>query len=364
MVIQTSRALSLGPIKSALFVSGLGLVVQPATAQDYQARVAVESKCSIDLTRSGAMKDIVSNALVRGMRRPESEVAAFLMDAESKYSSGQELLRAAAVSFKVSDSDLAAEVEKFKHCNCEHGPSAGGEPEARRGSDPGIEVSKFARDVTMHVVLHELGHALIREFDLPVLGNEETVADAFATYYLTTYLPSRAVDVLKARIASLMIEAREIPREEWSVGGEHNSDARRAFQIAGLAIAADASKFAPVARVIGMSEGDLEDARDYGTEIHRSWRRVLEPFLMPAGLASGEARLVRNPKSEFVRQLCSDGLAQELTSAIKRFDWHSQVTIRFVEGDGGAGWSRSERTITVHSEYVQRFVRQGRDAGF
>ena len=42
------------------------------------------------------------------------------------------------------------------------------------------EAYDFARNVTVAVVLHELGHALIREFDLPVLGNEVTVADAFA----------------------------------------------------------------------------------------------------------------------------------------------------------------------------------------
>jgi hypothetical protein len=45
-------------------------------------------------------------------------------------------------------------------------------------------------------MVHELGHALIREFDLPILGNEETMADAFATHYLTTHLPDRAVDAI------------------------------------------------------------------------------------------------------------------------------------------------------------------------
>ena len=71
------------------------------------------------------------------------------------------------------------------------------------------QVSTFAEDVLLHVVLHELGHALIREFDLPILGNEETMADAFATWYMTHHLPERAFNVLKARTDSLMIEAQE-----------------------------------------------------------------------------------------------------------------------------------------------------------
>ena len=44
---------------------------------------------------------------------------------------------------------------------------------------------------------------------------------------------------------------------------------------------------------------------------------------------------------------------------LKRIDWHSQVTVDFVGGDGGAAWSRSNRTITVNGEYLRRFITQG-----
>ena len=221
-------------------------------------------------------------------------------------------------------------------------------------------VSRFAQDVTLHVVLHELGHALIREFDLPILGNEETMADAFATCYLTTYLPDRAVDVLKARTTSLMLEAKEVPRAEWTIKGEHNSDARRAYQIAILAVAADSDKYRPVALAAGLTEDDIRRGRDYGAEIHRSWRRILKPLWMPDGQPSGEARVRFDTSNKLVKQLCSDEFLKELKSVITRFDWHSQVTIYFAEGYGGAGWSRSKRTITVNSEYVRRFVEQGK----
>lgn len=222
---------------------------------------------------------------------------------------------------------------------------------------------RFAGDVALHVVLHEVGHALVREFDLPVLGNEETLADAFATHYLVTHLPDRAHEVLAARIASLMIEAEAVPRAEWSVSGEHNSDARRAFQIAALAVAADPERYTDLAEAIGMPSDDIAAARDFGTEIHRSWRRLLRPLWMPEGEASREARVELDPSDALVQRLCTvGGLADEVRAVLQRFDWHSQVTVRFAQGDGGAGWDRSERTITVHSEYLQRFVEQGRAA--
>ena len=339
----------------ASVVSCLGMSA-PARAAEQQPAL----QCSIDLSVPGQMKDIVSNALLLGLNVPEPGVAAFLVGAEERYATGPELLRAAAEHFKVDEAVLAAEVEKFKHCNCSHGPVVDGAPAPRADGQPrddGAEVSAFAKDVTLHVVLHELGHALVREFDIPVLGNEETVAEAFATYYLTTYLPDRAVDVLTARTTSLMIEAGEAAKVDWS--GEHDHDARRAYQIAALAVAADPEKYKAVAAVVGMSEEDIREARDYGAEIRRSWRRVLAPLWMPDGAPSDEARVLYNAESGFIHSLCAGGLASEIESAVKRFDWHSQVTIRFVAGDGGAAWSRSSRTITVHSAYVRRFVEQG-----
>lgn len=304
------------------------------------------------------MKDIVSNALTRGVGLPEAEVSAFLVEAESRYATGEALLKAAAACFEIDAAILSAEVSRFEHCNCSHGPLRG--DGASAPSDP--EVWQFARDVTLHVVLHEMAHALVREFDLPVLGNEETMADAFATHYLTTYLPERARSVIESRVRSLMIEAQEVPRAEWRVSGEHESDARRAFQITALALAADAQGYAPLAASIGMSEGDVRRARDYGSEIHRSWRRVLQPLRMPDGVPSSEARLTHDEESELFRQLLGGGLGEELLTAIQRFDWHSRVEIAFEEGDGEASWSRSRRTITVRGEYVRRFLEQGRTA--
>lgn len=207
--------------------------------------------------------------------------------------------------------------------------------------------------MTLHVVLHEIGHGLIREFDIPVLANEETTADAFATHYLVMHMPDRAVEVLEARVASLMIEVGEGPVEGW--GGERDHDGRRAFQIAALALAADAEKYAPVAAVAGMSEEDIEGAADYGAEIHRSWRRVLGRLWMPAGAAQVEY----DAESVFVWRVCECALATEIEQALRRFDWHSMVTVDFVDEGGGAGWSRGNRTVTVRSGYMNRFVEQG-----
>lgn len=349
-------------------VASSGPVMGQEVKVEAPPAAAAAPKCDMDLTLPGVMSDIVSNVLLRSMNLAEADVRAFLKDAKKQHNTGEELMRATAQHFQIDQAKFAAEVERYRHVNCRHEPVAGYvEPDRWRQGAAGareaaFEVTPFARDVVMHVVLHELGHGLIREFDLPILGNEETMADAFATHYLVMHMPDRAVEVLKARVTSLMIEAGEVPREQWPVRGEHDNDARRAFQIAALAVAADADKFAPVAACVAMSEKDITRAKDYGAEIHRSWRRTLNPLWMPGTTASSEARVVCDDDNVTFTQGAAAELAAELESVIARFDWHSQVKVRFATGDGGASWSRGSRTITVHNGYVRRFVEQGKKA--
>jgi hypothetical protein len=363
MDMKIARRASSGTLTTAAVLACCLAAARSTRAQSPEAPPAAEQACAIDLRLPGMMKDIVSNVLLRSAHRPEAEVREFLEGAEKRYPTGDDLMRAAARHFKIDESKMAAEVERFRHVNCDH-PQAGGDPGLLPGGGraAAVELSPFARDVALHVILHELGHALIREFDLPILGNEETMADAFATHYLTTHLPDRALDVLRARTTSLMIEAGAVPRAQWPISGEHDNDGRRAFQIAALAVAADRARYDPVAKAAGMSADDVREARDYGAEIHRSWRRMLAPLMMPDGARSSEARVVCEPGS--IGGGGAEGLIGELEATVARFDWHSQVTIRFTAGDGGASWSRNGRTITVHSEYLRRFIEQGRVAEF
>ncbi len=209
-------------------------VVRSVWAQDGEFLALQERECSIDLRLPGQMSDILSNVLMRIAKKQHAEVQAFLANAEQRYATGDDLLRAAAGRFGIDAQRLAAEVIRMKHVNCSHGEILGADGEVIEAgppddaSDPAapVDLSTFARNVALHVVLHELGHALVREFDLPILSNEETMADAFATHFLTTHLPDRAPDILAARVNSLLIEAGEVPRDQWPVRGEHEVEVR------------------------------------------------------------------------------------------------------------------------------------------
>ena len=59
----------------------------------------------------------------------------------------------------------------------------------------GEAIGGFARNVALHVLLHELGHAVFHEFDVPILANEEVMADSFATTFIIRHVRDRAVEI-------------------------------------------------------------------------------------------------------------------------------------------------------------------------
>ncbi|MEO0661412.1 MAG: DUF4344 domain-containing metallopeptidase [Planctomycetota bacterium] len=169
------------------------------------------------------MQDVLSNALMRHYGFDEVRVQRSLAEARRDCADSATLVQRAAAAFELDVDDLTRVAEAWRHVNSTHAGGGapqleGAVPRSDAGPVPEDEASvAFAADVLVHVGLHEMAHALVREFDLPVLANEEALADAFATWYLVEHMPDRAPAVLGARVASLMYEAHEIPRAEWPV---------------------------------------------------------------------------------------------------------------------------------------------------
>ena len=84
--------------------------------------------CPVDLAKVGQLSDVLSNALLQGLRKDEQEVDAFLAGARKEKKSADELIQAAAQRFGVDEQELRAQIEKFHHCNCSHGEVGGPAP--------------------------------------------------------------------------------------------------------------------------------------------------------------------------------------------------------------------------------------------
>ena len=216
-------------------------------------------------------------------------------------------------------------------------------------------ISEFAENVTTHLLMHELAHALIREFDLPVLGNEENIADSFATLFIEQTMPDRAEAIIKDRTRFWLAEARA--RGEINLKGEHAPDARRAYRAACWLYGADPEAFPSLPSWAGLSDQDAYGCADAAPELLRSWRRVLRPNMMPDGMTSSEFRVVYEdgPMTAMVEE---HGLLEEVGDIIGRFDWHSLITLHFDRCDKGAYWRRNGRTIVLCDEYFMHIMLQ------
>lgn len=215
-------------------------------------------------------------------------------------------------------------------------------------------LSEYTENVLTHVILHEVGHALIREFDLPILANEEVMADTFATVYIVQNMPERSLAIITSRAQSYAAEM-----DEETVFAEHPDDVWRAGQMICLAYGLDPDQFEQLARDSGMTGDEAANCRDSGPEIGRAWRRMIAPLKMPpnAAVTEVQGQIGEGPWKDAI---VNSNLIDTLQPLMAGFDWHSLMTLHFDNCDTGATWFRNGRKILICDDLITRFEAQSR----
>jgi len=112
-----------------------------------------------------------------------------------------------------------------------------------------IDRVQFVVGNTLFVLLHELGHVIIDEMKLPVLGREEDAADTFAALTMLEIGTSFSQRVLMDASEGWFLS----DRRDQQTGtkplyyGEHNLSQQRAYQIVCLMVGSDPAKFMSLA---------------------------------------------------------------------------------------------------------------------
>lgn len=212
-------------------------------------------------------------------------------------------------------------------------------------------LSDHANNLFLRTVAHEMGHAIIREFDLPVLTSEEMMADDFATVFLAHHMPDRAVDITNA-----FVKFEFGDNDQEGFYSEYLDGERRAGRATCLLYGIDPDRFGGIADQMGLDGDDAANCADTAPEIARSWRRVMEPLMMPDGARVTEVGLGFDPDSRFADALRASGTIDDAYDMLAKIDWHSMVRLNVAQCDGSAGWSRNGRRITVCGTFIQRFI--------
>ncbi|MDX8352563.1 DUF4344 domain-containing metallopeptidase [Cognatiyoonia sp. IB215182] len=217
---------------------------------------------------------------------------------------------------------------------------------------------EFAIAVTRHVLYHELAHALIREFQLPVLANEEVMADTFATSWIISQHYSEAPALILPRIESWMYEASEVSPRDYDFKSEHPLDIRRAYQTACLLYGADPAEWSEHVAWLEFPETDLADCSDTAPDQIAGWEAIIAPHLLPASERSERVEVIYG-EGPMKSAMQASGMFDAFADEVRRFDWPEKITLHFDHCGEGAYWNRTNRLITLCDEYVQRFVDQG-----
>lgn len=215
------------------------------------------------------------------------------------------------------------------------------------------------------VLFHEFGHALISEFELPVLGREEDAVDRFATFLLTpeggedeASDPSTIlIDAMRGWFAAS--ERTDLVDIEWS--NEHGPDQQRAYQIACLLYGADPKKFGAMAEEVKLPEPRKESCPAEAESNSASWVNVLAPHVLDDGeRARTRVAVSYGLGGEYSREralLKDSELLEAVASVItETFRLPRDITVNAKQcGEPNAFWDPEAAEVQICYELVREY---------
>ena len=231
--------------------------------------------------------------------------------------------------------------------------------------------AEFVFGNMLFVTIHELGHALVSELDLMVLGREEDVADAYATVGVlkcgADFARRMLVEAAKGWFMTAQRDrkAREVPQYY----ERHGLDEQRAYHIVCLMFGSDPVRFKDLA-----DETELPRERrrscgwDYDTA-SRSWDRALAPHQRTAGQPKPRIEVIygegKGKLAAYARIFSATRFLETVVEQVAdRFAWPAPIVVEMRTcGEPNARWTIPTRTLHVCYELAEEFVELYRDYG-
>jgi hypothetical protein len=230
---------------------------------------------------------------------------------------------------------------------------------------------EFVTGNVLFALVHEVGHMLIAEMGLPVLGREEDAADAFATLSGIRMGDAFSDRVLIASARGWFLSDRRNQKEgvKSVFYDEHGLDKQRAYNIVCLMVGSNPEKFEMLADMTklpserqGTCQGDFSNAS-------WSWEKELAPHLRKPDQPKTTISVTYGdggPKfalfaEGFKKIMLLETVAQHLSN---RYVWRRPVALEMQPcDDPGARWDLSTQKITMCYELAADFAQLYRDYG-
>lgn len=143
---------------------------------------------------------------------------------------------------------------------------------------PEEEMALFVLGNTIFTLYHELGHALIDQLGIPVLGKEEDAVDGLATILLVGPDPDPVMDemIMSAADGYALSHAASGEQDDLAYWDEHSFDMQRYGAVNCLIYGADPEGFADFAIAIEMPEDQQARCPTTFDQTSSSWAALLD----------------------------------------------------------------------------------------
>jgi hypothetical protein len=214
------------------------------------------------------------------------------------------------------------------------------------------------------LMYHEMAHAVISEFKIPVIGKEEDAADRLASLLMTPENEDEEPEYLLGAIQGWFASANETPLNEIKWWSEHGTDQQRGFQIACLLYGSEPARYKKLARMVDLPEERQETCQSEAEQNKTSWDTLLEPHLIGDDEAqtAGEIKVKYEATKNFGKErdyIMELKLLEDIASDMQNhYKFKPGIVIEATEcEEANAYWNPEERKITLCYELVADFQR-------
>ena len=225
------------------------------------------------------------------------------------------------------------------------------------------ELVEFAIGNVLFVMAHEMGHVLINEMDLPVLGREEDAADSYAVLVALQLQTSFSERVLLEAAKGWFLSSRRDKKEGNALAfyDEHGLDLQRAYNVVCMMHGSNPEKFKELAEEAKLPEERQPSCRRDFRNAQWSWDQVLKQHRRgPDGPRTTHNVTYKDEEkypvaSKVLREI---GVLEFFANhATEGFTWRSPFSLVARSCDEpNATWNIGERTLTLCYELVEEFV--------
>jgi hypothetical protein len=223
------------------------------------------------------------------------------------------------------------------------------------------QLVEFVIGNTLFVLAHEMGHGLINQMNMPVLGREEDAADSFAIVTALKMGSGFSERVLIAAATGQVLSNKRDKKkgEALAFYDEHGLDLQRAYNIVCYMVGSDPEKYKGLAKDTKLPEERQDSCVWDWKNTAWSWDEMLKPHLRSADQPKVAIKIEYEENEKYAVQaqvLRQMGLLEALAAHFAdRYVWPKPWSIEARScGEANARWKTP--TLTLCYELANEFI--------